>query len=92
MNKEEKQFLIRVDEILFYLWDPIGVRDVPEARDEYSSYVNGAAKLAKSSSPPQAIADYLNKIESERMGISARNEHSLVIANLLLETKDAIFD
>jgi len=28
----------RVDEVLFYVWDPIGVSDTPAARGEYSSY------------------------------------------------------
>lgn len=26
-------------------WDPIGINDVPEARDEYDAYVRGVHKL-----------------------------------------------
>jgi hypothetical protein len=29
----------RVSEILFYVWDPIGVNGMPSCRDEYESYV-----------------------------------------------------
>ena len=29
----------RTDEVLHYIWDPIGVSGVPTARDEYSGYV-----------------------------------------------------
>jgi hypothetical protein len=29
----------RTDEVLHYIWDPIGVAGVPEARDEYDSYL-----------------------------------------------------
>jgi hypothetical protein len=29
----------RVSEILFYVWDPIGVNGIPACRDEYESYV-----------------------------------------------------
>jgi len=29
----------RIDEILFYRWDPIGVSDGAWARDEYQSYL-----------------------------------------------------
>ena len=31
----------RIDEILWEDWDPIGVNDVEEARDEYQSYLPG---------------------------------------------------
>ena len=30
----------RVSEILFYVWDPIGVNGMPSCRDEYQSYVS----------------------------------------------------
>ena len=29
----------KIREILMHEWDPIGVRDVPQAQDEYDSYV-----------------------------------------------------
>jgi hypothetical protein len=29
----------RVSEILFYVWDPIGVNGIPACRDEYENYV-----------------------------------------------------
>jgi len=36
-----KEFLIyrKIDEILWFDWDPIGISDVDDARDEYESYV-----------------------------------------------------
>ena len=39
MNKEKlRELERRIDEVLFYVWDPIGVSDTPAARGEYSSY------------------------------------------------------
>lgn len=35
----ERELYQRVDEVLHYVWDPIGVSDAPEARDEYFSYL-----------------------------------------------------
>jgi len=35
LNHQEKELYRRTDEILHYLWDPIGVSDTPQARDEY---------------------------------------------------------
>lgn len=31
---------IRVSEVLFYVWDPIGVKGMPSCRDEYDDYVS----------------------------------------------------
>ncbi len=33
-----KELYQRIDEVLYYVWDPIGVSDEPCARAEYSSY------------------------------------------------------
>jgi hypothetical protein len=30
-----------IHDILLRDWDPIGINDVPEARDEYDSYIGG---------------------------------------------------
>ena len=37
-------------------WDPIGVRNVPEAQNEYDSYVFGVYKLLVSGASEQEIA------------------------------------
>ena len=36
---DQMELYRRVDEVLHYLWDPIGVAGAPEARDEYYSYL-----------------------------------------------------
>jgi hypothetical protein len=38
-QRYEQELLTRVNEVLHYIWDPIGVRGEPNARDEYDSYV-----------------------------------------------------
>jgi hypothetical protein len=35
----------RVDEVLYYIWDPIGVSDQPYARGEYEGYVPKVLQL-----------------------------------------------
>lgn len=35
----ERELCLRINEVLYYVWDPIGVADTPRARDEYDSYV-----------------------------------------------------
>lgn len=39
MKHSEEQLFKAVDEILFYLWDPLDCKEIPAARDEYRSYV-----------------------------------------------------
>ena len=49
-------------------WDPIGVKDIPEAADEYDSYVGGVYRLIASGSTAQGLAEHLARIELTRMG------------------------
>lgn len=38
-SNEEKNLYSKIDEVIHYLWDPIGISYVPEARNEYYSYL-----------------------------------------------------
>jgi hypothetical protein len=53
-------------------WDPIGVRDVPEAQDEYDAYVDKTyVMLMHEDASVEQIADYLYGIETEYMGLGS---------------------
>lgn len=39
LSKNKNELYSRIDEVLHYVWDPIGISGVPEARDEYHSYL-----------------------------------------------------
>jgi hypothetical protein len=54
-----------VDEILYYVWDPLYVSDEPDAREQYSSYVPIIVSMVKSKQNEEQIAEYLEKIEQE---------------------------
>jgi hypothetical protein len=58
-----------IDRILWGVWDPIGVNEDPNARDEYSSYVNGVFELLVNGVSDDAIAAHLLAIVVDRMGI-----------------------
>ena len=45
-SREEIELYKRVDEVLHYLWDPIGVAEEPWARDEYYSYLPKMNRMA----------------------------------------------
>lgn len=73
-----------VDEVLHYLWDPIGVASVPEARDEYQGYLPDVFGMLKYGSVEDELTEYLGGIATERMGLSARPDHDRAIARHLL--------
>ena len=82
------EFYKRIDEVLFYKWDPIGISDGAWARDEYQSYLPKIFKLALENKTPEPIANYLNLIATENMGLSAAKHHDTKIAKLILEIKE----
>ena len=77
----------RVDEVLHYLWDPIGVADVPNARDEYNMYVPEVMSLLSKNAPVEQIATYLDNVAVKRMGLRSNEPHSLKAAQCLVAWK-----
>lgn len=66
----------RVDEVLYYLWDPIGVSGVPSCRDEYSAYVAGVISMLKGRCSADDIATHLRSIEQDKMGLPSNPERA----------------
>lgn len=84
-----KELEKRVDEILFYLWDPIGVSDEPAARGEYSSYTMTVLKYTLTEDI-EKITKLLTKIESDSMGLISNRKHNEKVAERLVEFKIAV--
>ena len=51
-------------------WDPIGVKDTPQAADEYDNYIDGVRELLRHRAADGELSEYLIRIETERMGLS----------------------
>jgi hypothetical protein len=85
LSKYEEELHMRVNEVLHYIWDPIGVRGEPRARDEYDSYVPQVYSLLQSGATAEQIADHLDKIATERIGLNPNLKHSLLTAHKLLD-------
>ena len=86
----ENELEKRVDEVLFYIWDPIGIKDEPYARSEYHSYVMSVLGHVVHNKSEEEIADFLCKVESESMGLPANKKNALIAAKVLIEHKKAI--
>ena len=87
---KRKELNRRVDEILYYLWDPIGVNDEPAARSEYAGYVwNVFAKLI-SNEGNEALTELLLSFEKENMGLPGNVEHAKKISGILIDAMHAV--
>jgi hypothetical protein len=61
----------KVRPVLMTAWDPIGVDGIPEAADEYDSYIGGIYVLLRDGASDDKIAEHLADIETKTMGLSA---------------------
>jgi hypothetical protein len=60
----------RVRQILLHDWDPIGIRDIAEAGDEYDTYADKAhVMLMDERATAESISSYLYGIAAEHMGL-----------------------
>jgi hypothetical protein len=89
---DDNELSKRVDEVLFYVWDPIGVADQPYARGEYESYVPRVRQLVEENDEVRPISSYLASIVRDQMGLSPNKKRCDYAAELLLEHKRAIKD
>ena len=79
----------RISAILLKEWDPIGVKDSPEAFDEYDSYVMPLYKMLIDKKPLQDIFEYLVWAESQHMGLSiVDRQHTHLVAEKLKGLSD----
>ena len=59
-----------VRRILMESWDPIGVADVPEAADEYDSYVGPVGRQLRGGATADDLARYLHHVRVRLMGLA----------------------
>lgn len=69
LPSQDAELFRRVDEVAHYIWDPIGVCDLPSARDEYSGYLLGLYGKAKTGDATE-IVDFLRWVETDRIGLA----------------------
>lgn len=72
-----------VDRILWEEWDPIGVNDAPEARDEYAAYVGPIVTMLREGAGAAAIGRYLWSVEFDAMGLHRSSSRTGTVAERL---------
>jgi len=78
-KENSRRIRIEIRRVFMEVWDPIGVRDEPNAWNEYDGYLGNALELLMSHASDQEWKEYLDWITA-RMGIdSSRHSHAEVI-------------
>jgi len=73
-----------VREILMQEWDPVDVRDVPEASSEYDVYVDAILQMVLAGASQAKLSDHLLSIEADSMGLPGDERRSDRVAASLL--------
>ncbi|MBN8531430.1 MAG: hypothetical protein J0L97_06170 [Alphaproteobacteria bacterium] len=73
-KQKHRALRTEIDRLLWEEWDPIGVNDAPEARDEYRSYAGGVCTMLWDGKTRDDILAYLHWAESDHMGTGASRE------------------
>jgi len=84
MTENEKIIYSRIDELLWSDWDPIGVNNTPEARDEYQSYISEIFTLKVNDAGRDKIAMCLYNFETINMGLGGNIIYCQEIADKIL--------
>jgi hypothetical protein len=88
-DRKEKELYRRVDEVVHYCWDPIGVSDSAHSRDEYYGYLPTIFSHVKAADL-NAILDYMKWVVTDQMGMSFDGDRAKQAAELMLEWKTVI--
>jgi hypothetical protein len=66
---ESRRIRSEIRRVLLQHWDPIGIRDEPNAQDEYDSYLGGIYELLVRGASDEEIANHLWRIIEERIEV-----------------------
>lgn len=86
---KDKELYQRLDEVIHYIWDPIGISHFPEARDEYHTYlpeIYARLKVGEKDS----IVEYMKWVVTDSMGMVFNRERAEQVADILLHWKDVV--
>lgn len=95
LPEDQMRLYRRIDEALYYIWDPIGISTSAWARDEYQSYLPQVFAHVMQLSPRSELRDYLIRIEAEHMGLGTRlgmKKRVEDFVDLLFDLKESIID
>jgi len=82
----QHRLIQHIHDILIKLWDPIGIKNEPQAQNEYDSYIPAILQLVQVQATIETLASYLYGIETQWMGLRGNRDHAQIIAQFLSAT------
>ena len=90
LDPQQMDLYRATDEVLHYIWNPIGVSDSPYARDEYWAYLPEVFAMLLNGNQEEKITEYLLRIQSERMGLKPDEKNANRVVKILYEYKEKL--
>lgn len=81
----EPELLQRVDEVLYYHWDPLGVAREPVSRQEYAAFVPEVFAALLDDADEHRVMELLLLLESEFLGVGPRPSQARRVAEMLVD-------
>jgi hypothetical protein len=75
---ESRPIRAQIRHVLLSVWDPIGIRNEPNAQDEYDGYIGRLYELLASRAPDTELIDYLHCVAHDQMGFDAATKSDMV--------------
>lgn len=79
----DKRVVNEIDNLLLKKWDPIGIQNIPEAKDEYSQYAIDLYKIIQSSGSCESLFEYLWEVETQNMGLKGNKARTKEFAEFV---------
>jgi len=84
-SQRGREVMETIRSALMHDWDPIGVAEIPEAADEYDSYIGSVYRILAGSRSEDELVEFLYRTETETMGLNPRSrQHLHEVARKLL--------
>lgn len=88
--QQARDYHAAIREVLMREWDPIGVSDIPQAADEYDSYIGEVYGLLLRREPLHKMVDFLWWVETQHMGLAGNRRKTEMVAERLLRLPDEL--
>lgn len=79
--------LAKVKQVLWEVWDPIGVKGEPDAFGEYDSYAPQILNLLQSGASEEQLGNALDHITNDLMGLGTGGHKKAIEALLALRMR-----
>jgi hypothetical protein len=81
--EQARSYHSAIRDVLLREWDPIGVAGIPQAIDEYDSYISEIYGLLIRREPPYKMVDFLWWVETVHMCLSGNRRRTEQVAERL---------